>query len=591
MKHFLSILIFLGGSTLLPGQNLPANRLTNWELAGLQEELPDSLAVYNILAFGGDNSGSTSNHPAFVKALLKINNRPAKLYFPSGEYLFTEGIILPENLELYGDGETSKLMFDLSGRADDAITISGKTLSIHKSKLHKDLRRGQNRLHLKDPSGLATGDWIYLQDMSENHTSSSWAKGSIGQLFQIQKAGNGPIELRGESRYDFSNEYDIVVTKIAPIQRVAIKCLSIERRDQTGSQTSTISLNYAANIRLQNLHLKNANFAHIELNQSAHNLIKGCFFEEAHHYGNGGKAYGVVLQFSSGDNLVYDNIFRKLRHSILFQAGANGNVVAYNYSREPYWTEVSLPSHSAGDIVFHGNYPFLNLVEGNIVQNIVLDDSHGQNGPFNTFFKNQVEGYGFFINPEPAADSVNAIGVECTNPSFLKGLFVSKYGKGHFLFANKSKGKMIPKTSGKIERHSYFLDLSDFSGGEIGELDALERYRSGQYLSCSPWRIKPKNQRDTLESGLSDTSMMREQSVGKSETAIPTVKLYPNPGKSVLRIETTENPFIRIIRSDGKLIAQGRRKQFDLSGQNRGIYHIVIEGENYRISKNWLLVN
>jgi hypothetical protein len=95
--------------------------------------------------------------------------------------------------------------------------------------------------------------------------------------------------------------------------------------------------------------------------------------------GGGGKGYGIMVQNTSGDCLIENNIFRHLRHSMILQAGSNGNVFGYNYSIDPYWTEVSLPSNAAGDIVLHGNYVYANLFEGNLGQQIVIDDSHGIN--------------------------------------------------------------------------------------------------------------------------------------------------------------------------------------------------------------------
>lgn len=92
-----------------------------------------------------------------------------------------------------------------------------------------------------------------------------------------------------------------------------------------------------------------------------------------------------MIQFTSNECLVQNNVFDYLRHAMILQAGANANVFAYNYSFNPFWT--STPSNSAGDMVLHGNYPYLNLFEQNQGENIIIDNSHGPNGPFNTFLE------------------------------------------------------------------------------------------------------------------------------------------------------------------------------------------------------------
>ena len=94
-----------------------------------------------------------------------------------------------------------------------------------------------------------------------------------------------------------------------------------------------------------------------------------------------------MLHFTTNECLVEDNIFNHLRHSMILQAGANGNIFSYNYSYDPYWTGVFFPANSAGEIVLHGNWPYANLFEGNDVGNIVIDNSHDANGPHNTFLE------------------------------------------------------------------------------------------------------------------------------------------------------------------------------------------------------------
>ncbi len=98
-----------------------------------------------------------------------------------------------------------------------------------------------------------------------------------------------------------------------------------------------------------------------------------------------------------------------MRHAICFAGGANGNVAGYNSSCVPIfdfdstYSDMSLneemlsiladgvlPEEARGaanpDYLFHGHYPFSNLVEGNVVQYFAVDDIWGSNGPYNMFF-------------------------------------------------------------------------------------------------------------------------------------------------------------------------------------------------------------
>ena len=72
---------------------------------------------------------------------------------------------------------------------------------------------------------------------------------------------------------------------------------------------------------------------------------------------------------------------------MLVQAGANCNVFSYNYSREQDW---NYNPKLGPDLCLHGNYPFGNLFEQNVVCQISADNEHGVNGPYNTFLRNWV---------------------------------------------------------------------------------------------------------------------------------------------------------------------------------------------------------
>jgi hypothetical protein len=138
-------------------------------------------------------------------------------------------------------------------------------------------------------------------------------------------------------------------------------------------------MEYATNCYINGVEMDSCNYAHVTFSASSHCAVRNSYFHDAYSYGGGGKGYGIMVQNTSGDCLIENNIFRHLRHSMILQAGSNGNVFGYNYSIDPYWTEVSLPSNAAGDIVLHGNYVYANLFEGNLGQQIVIDDSHGIN--------------------------------------------------------------------------------------------------------------------------------------------------------------------------------------------------------------------
>jgi hypothetical protein len=129
-------------------------------------------------------------------------------------------------------------------------------------------------------------------------------------------------------------------------------------------------------------------------------------FRDATDYGGGGHGYGVELVTHTTSALVQNNIFRHLRHSMMVHVGANGNVLGYNYSREPQSEATWVPV----DISVHGHYPFANLFEGNIVQGVGITDFWGPAGPDNLFFRNRFELAG--VTLADASNGQNVVGNE-----------------------------------------------------------------------------------------------------------------------------------------------------------------------------------
>jgi len=128
----------------------------------------------------------------------------------------------------------------------------------------------------------------------------------------------------------------------------------------------------AANVWLRNVRSSKSFESHVFTRQTYHCEISGNNFDDATGHHDGKQGYGVDLANSTTGCLVEDNVLRHLRHSILLQEGANGNVVAFNYSSSPRHT--NFVTGGPGDISFHG-FSTANLIEGNVVERIHIGDA------------------------------------------------------------------------------------------------------------------------------------------------------------------------------------------------------------------------
>jgi len=404
---------------------------------------------------GGVADGQTPNDDLIRELINQNTDHPFVLFFPAGTYHFSQSIDLPSNCILRGKSADSTILQFRLEEEDHLIKVQGNA-SIDTSYFAASANKDDSFIRVREAERFQVGDYIKLLEQDSAWITSPWALHSTGQLVQIKSMLKDSLFLDQPLRRDYSLINEPRIVRFEPKTQVGIEQVQILRLDKTVNQTSNLYFEYAANCWVSCVESRFCNFAHVELNHSLQIEIKGSHFEQAHDYGGGGKAYGVMLHFSSGSSLIHDNSFKRLRHAMILQAGANGNVLAYNYSVEPYWTDVNLPYDSAGDLVLHGNYPYANLFEGNVVQNIVIDNSHGINGPFNTFFRNRAELYGIFMNQEPSSAWQNFLGNEVPN----QGLFLGNYilaGEGHFEFANNIRGNFRPEGNHHLVEKSLFL--------------------------------------------------------------------------------------------------------------------------------------
>ena len=440
-------------------QEIPEERLVDWTGAGLIDPLPEPTISINFEDAGGIGDGVTSNNDIFYSILEDHADEVIEIFFPAGIFLFDSTLHIPDNMILNGEGAASTfLQFDFSGVGWPLINAAGGTTGLI-AEVSNALAKNDQIIIVDDASDFAPGDWIQIRDNDLDSVVSDWAEGQTGQIVRIAAITGDEITIEQSLRRNYPLEKLPEVVKLNLRKNVQVKNMHIERLDFTDGQARGIRFSYAANCLVSCVESEKGDFGHVVLEHAAHCEVSGSYFHHAHDYGGGGNGYGVVCQITSGDCLIRDNNFEHLRHSILLQAGANGNVVAYNYSTDPYWDQDGYPSDAAGDLVLHGNYVYANLFEGNVVQNISVDESHGMNGPFNLFLRNRVELYGIVNGGSSPRQTY--IGNEITNGTLFYGLFLLS-GDGHFSYGNNHVGEVSPEGTSLVTVLSLFYDEIPF---------------------------------------------------------------------------------------------------------------------------------
>jgi hypothetical protein len=384
--------------------HLNTNYRLDWTTAGLlPNTVPEYGKVFNVLDYGANPAADYSFiDDKAVKAALDsaqvfVNNNPGKysiVFFPAGIYDLFEPIVLDhtyKNIIFQGEGDNSKIYLKWYNNQGyygcSAFIIRGEIDGAPID--HNSIINFRNYTIGASFSSLPKDTWfrLYQTDLS-NLLDSQWAKDEnvIGMI--TQKRSRTKMRDMATRIYNTNAK----IQKLKPVQNIGIENLFIlQHATEQNNGQSNIVFSYAVNCWVRGVHFENTSEHHIHASYSAHLEISGNYFYGAHSYGNGGWGYGVSFTNSTSYCLVENNRFKKLRHSMLVQAGANGNVFAYNYSHEPYAILDGIGSYEDSDLTCHGNYPFCNLYECNVVAFIELDKVHGANGPYNTFFRCKAE--------------------------------------------------------------------------------------------------------------------------------------------------------------------------------------------------------
>lgn len=383
MRLFYPLLLLLFCSNVF-AQTLPVERSVDWTLAGLRDTTTNGFITIDMHERGVMGDGTTPNDTILQSVFADLSDDGAILIFPAGDFLFNQTIDVPDNTLIKGHGaDATTFTIDLGG-SGHSIRIQGSGSKSLTSSISAFASKDSSFVIAAQPAGFVAGDWVQIIQDDYDLVTSDWAEHTVGQIVRINAINGNRILLESPLRMDYDPDRLPYIQRIEPAKNVGIGCLKIHRLDNTApEQSSNVYFARAVNCWVSNIESENCTFSHVKANQSSNLSISGSYFHHAFGYGGGGRAYGVMLQSTSNECLVEDNIFRHLRHSMILQSGANGNVFAYNYSLDPYWS--TIPNDAAGDLVIHGNYTYgtcLNRTSVEILSLTIPMDRMARTTPF-----------------------------------------------------------------------------------------------------------------------------------------------------------------------------------------------------------------
>ncbi len=165
----------------LNAQTIPADRRVDWRQIAKDYTYKTPEKTISILNFGGMANGETDNSDALKQAIASFHNRAGTIFFPAGTYLFNNTVVLPDSIQLKGDGsDVTVLEFDLNQQPKNCIQITG-TAENHFVRLKGNYSFGSEKLLSDSASYFHVGNWVEILEKNGNWNTipADWAKNSV----------------------------------------------------------------------------------------------------------------------------------------------------------------------------------------------------------------------------------------------------------------------------------------------------------------------------------------------------------------------------------------------------------------------------
>lgn len=375
--------------------------LASWPLAGT--EATSGEIEISVTDYGAAPDDDRSDSAAFAAAVSAAGDiaGPVTITVDTGTYLLTDTLELETDITLRGQGPTSRLVLDFGDEEGPGIAAEGEPAAGWLS-LAEPPTRNSTELVLGSTSAagsFAPGDIIELQQTNDDtfymrpDWRVDWGAGATGEMNRVASVSGVVVNLEAPLNADYRSELSPIVRRVDAVERVGVENLAVHRQDD-GYGTS-IRFEFAADVWVDDVVTTRTSRAHVGMSQTFGCRVSDSTLHDANDFGDGGRAYGVSLARHATGCLVTNNTLYDLRHAIIVQLGASGNVVAYNHARGSAGYEDRQPR---ADLSLHGHLAQGNLFEGNIVDRAVSSDWWGPSGPTNTLFRNCVRDHVILTN-------------------------------------------------------------------------------------------------------------------------------------------------------------------------------------------------
>jgi hypothetical protein len=372
----------------IPVPDAQLNNLVNWHLdPGVSGEISDHMPTRSVTldANGQDLQDDTAS---FAAALASIATRGI-VNIPAGTYYVSNTINLNRDGQVLRGAGSNNTRIIFTQSLPFGIAITGGYPQASTPVISG--RYNESTLIIERNSAALPGKYALLSDSGSNYSQVAHIQSRSGTADQVRLQLAEPLNSdfgRGSFIQVFdANEYS------------GVESLSVDVASNGVHIGDMFHFRSAAHSWVRDVVSRRARGAHVFTRQTYHCEVTGSQFVDATGHGDGKQGYGVDLANSTTGCLIENNRLALLRHSILLNKAASGNVIAHNYSSSPRHTNFA--EGGPGDISFH-HFAYGNLVEGNIVERIHVGDASAV-GAGNLIYQNCITSGPLTVENSPGA--------------------------------------------------------------------------------------------------------------------------------------------------------------------------------------------
>lgn len=382
-------------------QIIPASRSIDWTQSGVPGGIPNRTTICANISAGA----STST----IQSALNACGANNVVMLAAGTYNVS-ALTIPSGVVLRGSGPQSTILnASGSGTGFIAIGSNGSPNIGSSTAIVSGASSGSNSLVVASSSGISVGSYLMITQLNDatyvwittSNGTCTWCDGGLGwngtrvqgQIVEVTSVNGNSIGISPNLYVTYA------LTPLATPFSMGAKYSGVEDlqvyMNNTG-YTANFYLNEAAYSWVKNVESNYTDGDHAEIYWGFRNEIRDSYFHDAFKHTPGSTDTDIFIALKSSANLVENNILRRQHISIMFNWGAAGNVVSYNYLDNDFDSGSYNTMYEGID--FHGAHPMFNLIEGNLAQSHVADFFWGTTS-HNTLFRNWFKGVEQIIPP------------------------------------------------------------------------------------------------------------------------------------------------------------------------------------------------